>query len=400
MEIKKSRIYQYIKIGSEGRQYFCLKQNPLILAWLLYFKKDTLNLIFTPWVKNPSASWRLDYARHCCHFFINNLKTLIFFVRRQRKLQSHDSLVHLPLYGQLCIPVHRGYKIFDLHKGVVAKVFDPDVKSSSILNEIEGLKKISLIDCAPSLIRWDVKERWYEEEYVSGTSNEASHERLDSEILLKKFYHDISPCLESLILSQNPMTKNLIEYINEIIKILEVSRLSRQESSVSEFNKIESFIDSMVNCLHVEANCSIHLVFTHGDFCPANMLNTKHGMRILDWEGATFRSALFDFFSYFFYRPVCRKVPIRTMALEISQALPLFIWKFSEKSPDVARSVLPSEKIYRWVFYVELLCKEVEREMTDKNLNILQGILEYIDAFNCYEELLAGNSDLQCKSLN
>ena len=394
VKVNELRTYQYIKIGSTGRGwYFCLKQNPLIFAWLLFFKKDTLDLIFTPWVKKTSLGWKLDYVRYCYNVCINNLKTLLFFVRRQRKLQPTDSIVHLPLYGQLCIPVHRGYKIFDFHKGVVAKVFDADVKSSSILNEIERMKKISAIDFAPSLKRWDVKERWYEEEYVSGISNESSQKRLDSEILLKKFYHDVSPCLESLILLQNPMAKNSIEYINEILRVLEVGRVSRQESSVKDFNKIKSFLDSMAQRLRVEGNCLVQLVFTHGDFCPANMLNAKHGIRVIDWEGATFRSALFDFYSYFFYRPACRKVPISQFAFEISEALPSFISSLEEKAPEIYHDLLHFEKVYRWVYYIEQVCVELKRSMTYTQLNLIDCILRYIDAFNLYEDLIAGNVD-------
>ena len=94
VKINKSRTYRYIKIGSDGRQYFCLKQNPLMLLWLLYFKKDTLNLIFAPWAQHTSADWGWGYIRYCYQFFINNLKTVIFFVRRQRKLaQSSRNLV-------------------------------------------------------------------------------------------------------------------------------------------------------------------------------------------------------------------------------------------------------------------------------------------------------------------
>ena len=310
-------------------------------------------------------------------------------MRRQRKLQPNDSIVHLPLYGQLCIPVHRGYKIFNIRKRLVAKVFDSDVTSFSILNEIERLKKISLIDFAPTLKRWDIEKRWYEEEFVSGFSNEASQKRLDSSILLKKFYHDIAPCLDSLILLQNPITENSIEYINGTTRILEVSRLSRQDRTVTEYKKIKSFLDSMVQRLRGEGNCLVHLVFTHGDFCPANMVNTKDGLKILDWECAKYRSALFDFYTYFFYRPVSKKIPVGNLVSEIKEALPFVISMLAKNVPEIADSLRNMENVYRWIYYIEQVCSEMEREMTDKNLPILDYILDYIEAFNQYEELIA-----------
>lgn len=394
-EVKRSqpRTFQYINIGGDGRRYFCLQQNPLIFAWLLYFKKDTLNLIFSPWFKHPFQPWSFGFCRDCCLLLLSNLKTLIFFTWRRRNLRTIDTVVELPLYGQICIPVHKGYKIFDLRRGVVAKVFDPDVNSSSILSEIERLKKVSPIDFAPSLKRWNIEERWYEEEYVSSTFNESSHKLLDSAIFLKRFYHEIVPRLVSLMLWQKPMTNNSIEYIKEIMEIIEVSGLSRRESTVREFNKIQSFLDSVLRRLRVEGNCDVQLVFTHGDFCPANMLKTRHGIRIIDWESAKYRSALFDFYSYFFYRPVYMKIPGAQLVSEINEALPFVISSLAKKTPTISNSLRQFGKVYLWIYFIEEICKGVEREMTDRNLNIVEDILHYIEAFNRYEETLAGNTD-------
>ena len=388
MKRGQPRTFQYINIGGDGRRYFCLQQNPLIFAWLLYFKKDTLSLIFSPWFKNPLQRWSLGYCRDCCRHFLSTLKALVLFIYRRRNLRTNDKVVELPLYGQICIPVHKGYKIFDLRKGVVAKVFDLDVKTSSILTEIEGLKKVSSIDFAPSLKRWNIEERWYEEDYVSSTSNESSHKLLDSAIFLKKFHQEIVPRLESLILMQKPMTNNSIEYINEIMEMIEVSGLSRRESTVREFNKIQSFLDSVLRRLRVEGNCDVQLVFTHGDFCPANMLNTRHGIRIIDWEGTKYRSALFDFYSYFFYRPVSMKIPVPQLVAEINEALPIVIASLAKKTPTIANSLRQFEKVYLWIYFIEEICQEVEREMTDKNLPMVEEILQYIETFNYYEKVM------------
>jgi len=389
----QSRTFQYINIGGDGRRYFCLQQNLLIFAWLLYFKKDTLSLIFSPWFKSPLQRWSFGYCRDCCLHFLSTLKTLIFFICRRRNLRTIDTVVELPLYGQICIPVHKGYKIFDLRRGVVAKVFDLDVKTSSILTEIEGLKKVSPIDFAPSLKRWNIEERWYEEDYVSSTSNESSHKLPDSAIFLKKFHYDIVPRLDSLMLWQKPMTNNSIEYTKEIMEIIEVSGLSRRESTVREFNTIRSFLDSVIKRLRVKGNCDVQLVFTHGDFCPANMLNTRHGIRLVDWESSKYRSALFDFYSYFFYRPVNRKIPVTQLVSEINEALPCVISSLAKKTPTIANSLRQLEKVYLWIYYIEEICKGVEREMTDKNLNIVEDILHYIEAFNRYEEIRAVNTE-------
>ena len=112
-----------------------------------------------------------------------------------------------------------------------------------------------------------------------------------------------------------------------------MSGISRKASTSSEFKKIGYFLDSIVHRLRTEGNCSVYLSLTHGDFCPANMLNTQYGMKVIDWEGVAERSVLFDFYSYFFYRSVCRTVPVITLDSEINEVLPFFLSSVSEKAP-------------------------------------------------------------------
>jgi len=255
------------------------------------------------------------------------------------------------------------------------------------------LQKVSPIDFAPTIKRWNIEERWYEEEYVSSSSVESSHRLPDSAIFLKKFQEDIAPRLNSLILWQKPMTDDSIRYSKEIRKIIEVSGLSKRDSTVREFNTIQCFLDSVIRRLREEGNCDVQLVFTHGDFCPANMLNTRHGIRIIDWENAKYRSALFDFYSYFFHRSCFMNIPVIQLVAEIKKALPFVISSLSKKTPTISNSLGQLEKVYRWIYYIEKIGLEVAREMTDKNLNILEIILQYIEVFNRYEEILTGNTE-------
>ena len=60
-----------------------------------------------------------------------------------------------------------------------------------------------------------------------------------------------------------------------------------------------------------------------------------------------------------------------TLATELNEALPLFITNLDEKAPHISKSFIQLKNVYRWIYYVEQICKEVEREATDKNLNIL-----------------------------
>jgi hypothetical protein len=285
--------------------------------------------------------------------------------------------------------VHKGYKIFDIRRGIVRKVFNQGVDSSTISAEITRLKKVSKIDFAPTIRKWSIKDGWYEEDYIRGSLESGTQP--DSDKLLNRFYRDITPCLEKVMSFQLPVEKKIIEYVNDIRQSLNLTNLPGNEQDLSKTKKVMDFIDLIANQLQNENSCSVYLLFTHGDFCPENMLKTDNGLHIFDWESAAYRSALFDFYSYFFYRPVQHDIAVDKIIIEINAALPFLMSGISLKAHNVSNSLLPLEKTYRWLFYLERISMLVEREKTDKNLDIMNYILRYIDVFNCYEEKVNDN---------
>jgi hypothetical protein len=382
-----SRQYQYVEING---YHFCLQQNPVFLAWILFFKIDTLIAIFKPWLERKIPIFTFTYARHYLGLIKANIKTFIIFILYKSKLRYNSSLTNLPVYGQVCMPVHKGYKVFNLQRGVVVKIFDHDISKLNIENEIEYLKTISQIDFAPTLKKWNVYERWYEEEYIFG-SIDSLHRSHDSAILLNKFFNEIIPCLSILMLLRSPISKTSNDYAREILDKLEACMSSQKILAEKGIDRIKGFIYTMVERLNVLGNSPVQIVFTHGDFCPANILKTKKGIKIVDWESAAFRSMLFDFYSYFFYRPVCRKISVHKVASEIKEALPLFISKLASKDSKFAVNGSTAETTYRSLYYIEFVCKLMERQMTEKRLDIMDFIFRYIEAFNNYDNVAEEN---------
>jgi len=382
MKVDKSRQYQYVKIDD---YYFCLQQNPAVLAWLLFLKRDEL-ITIQPWLKKKNIPlWKMICSRYYWNIFKRNLITLLIFVQCRFNLRKLDT-VHLPVYGQFGISVHKGYKIFNLRSGVVTKIFDPDVDKSSVVSEIEQLKKVSHIDFAPSLRRWDIDERWYQEDYIRGNIA-TSHRSFDSYTFLNAFYGEAVPCMNSLISYQRFLTKDLQAYLQELNGILDISRFTGRQSYSREAEVFGNFVKFTVERLKNSETQSVLLAFTHGDFCPANILSTKDGIRIVDWETAGYRSLLFDFYSYFFYRPVnIKNISVEKMSSELDQALPAFISGVDVKALDVSAYLSTSLNTYRRLYYMEYLCKLMERLLTDKSLNIMDYIMRYIDVFSLYEE--------------
>lgn len=389
MNSQRSIVYQYIKMPNVDKHFFCLQQNILVLAWVLFFKKSSLSAVAKPELNmgfSPKSAVR--EMRRFLGFIRSNLAILIAFMGYKYHRSKTVAVVELPRYGQTCLIVHKGYKVFDFYKNVVRKVFDQDIDPTLIQNEIDLLLQISKFDFAPSIKKWNVEEGWYEEELLQGAPD-ASYIPLASESVLSKFQNHVAQRLKTLILFQEAKVVNAVSYVTDITKTLYDSPLATQKSTIQEFKLTSHFMDLIVGQLRRESDHQVLLVFTHGDLVPANMLNTKQGMKIIDWEGAGYRSALFDFYSYFFNQTSWREVPVNVLVAEIEQGLPMCISELTQHAFEISRSLITSEKFYRWIFYIEMVCRLVDRAMTDKNLPIMKYLQNYTNAFIRYEEFLS-----------
>ncbi len=380
--------YRYIKISGEPKRYFCIQQSLFTLIWLLFLKKNTLaHAAFGSGVRKWSLS-NLQcgiWNKYC--FVRLNLSKVKSFLLYKYHLRKMEMFIEFPFYGQTCVLVNKGNKIFDFRRGIAIKIYRNNIDIASIRVELERLKIGNLFGFAPSIKRWNINERWYEEDYICG-SLDYSRKPWDSSAMQIKFDQDIIPCLESLVLHRTPIQKILAEYLRELEDSLVGANLRREVLAVNKSEKILDFVKSMVKRVQSEGELPIFQVLTHGDFCPANILNTMHGVKILDWESAENRSVLFDFYSYFFFRAAHQGLPVHELALEIGQALPAFISRLFLKMPALCKNIRLFEKTYRHLYYIERVCMLVDRERTDTKLDIMKIMIGYIDVFNQYEEIM------------
>lgn len=394
MSVCQPSHFQYMQLENRSRRFLCLQQNIAVLIWVLFFKKDTIST-----TKNRSESKinALKFLVDCfpssdlVSFFKNNLVALIKFVAYKyhlRKPKSHKSIVSLPLYGHICVPVYKGYKIFDLRREVVMRLFDPDVSFHAISSEIEHMKIASRVSFAPSLRKWDLMERWYEEDYVIGSVDSPRVFSMDSAVFLKSFFQELAPHIIVLITLQNPLIKNAAQSVADLMQHIEDTRIGGQSLLNTDEAKIKDFLNRIVDSLQANKDVPVFHVFTHGDFCPENVLKTQQGMKLIDWECAKYRTALYDFYSYFFYRPCHKNLPIEALAFEINEALSFFVLKISKELPELAGSLSGYESLYRKIYYLERLGYLAEREMTDKKPGIRDLIFRNIEVFDSYEQML------------
>jgi hypothetical protein len=380
-------MYKYIKLSNEDKRFFCLNQNPVSLAWLLFFSINTLSPLVN---NNGDVTWSMKrfkeiIAKRYLESKIN-VRRLVRFVRVKLKDEKFISAVELPVYGQACVLVNKGYKIFDHRLKIVIKVFRDDVDMTTIKNELERLQYSSLFKFGNALKEININQRYYEEEYVEGSLDYSALPRKTNDIL-SKFSLDVLPCLTDLMQKKPEIKVDLIDYLKKVQSTLKLEQLNDSTRADPQIiGAIHNFLDQINRRFNALQNKStVFSLISHGDFCPANMLNTKNGMRILDWESATYRSALFDFYSYFFFRPLHQNFSLKDLEKEIAIALQYLTDKIESMNPSLCINIKSNEMMYRWLFYIERISMLVEREKYDTKLNTARNIVRYIAAFERYE---------------
>jgi hypothetical protein len=357
--------YRYVKIN---RPYFCLQQNPVILAWLLYVKNRSL---------------QLDSLRINRRQAISVVKS---FLQHRFNLRDNTAL-ELPVYGDLCLPVHRGYRVFDLRRRIVTRVFAAQVDTAVVAREIERVRKASLLGFAPTVRRWSIEGRWYEEDFVVGRrAHLALKPKPDA--VVDVYHRDLAPCIEGMILLQPPGSVNVSTYVAQVMHALEKDGLSCPELDATKVKAIESFTTSTAEWLYGSGDRQVELVFSHGDFSLRNVLRTGDSVVVIDWEGADRRSVLFDLHNYFFAEAYYDRINT-SLVPEIREAIASLHSCLTARAPGIARTLPSLVRVYCRLYYLERILMLLEREPTDALLDV---ILRSIEIFSRYEEAVASGS--------
>jgi hypothetical protein len=367
--------YRYLRV--ERRVYLCLRQNLTVLPWLIYRKGKSFE--FSPRDFSDIATgirrllgWGKRLARHV--------------------LFSHDqqSTLMLPFYGHLCLEVHRGYKVFDLDRGTVTKIFKPEVDTSTIMIEIERAKRASAYSFSPEVRRWNVEERWYAEDYVNGEAmvaytNGYPVASSDSKNFLPIYYQYVEPCIVKLITSRPSKLVNTNTYVENIIQTIS-TYFFKEDVDTDKSIIIFGFVDIIIKKLLSETNCHIHTVLSHGDFGPSHIIKDGPKLKIIDWEYMSCRSILFDLYSCFLEQLFFRR-KVNNLIEQIDNAV-LSLQKHLAAKEYILDSchITSSSHIYRWIFYIEQIRSGMEFPDFD-----LGSKLRWVDAFNRFEDMYESN---------
>ena len=355
----------------KGR-YFCLNQNPIKLVFYLYFFNKSLQL-------------------HSGLIRVNPFSDIRRLIQFQLHISGHRNIIRLPFYGSLCLRVHHGYKIFDFKKKTVIKIISPEVNPVLVTNELEAVKNASLLDFAPKLRDCNANDRWYEEDFINGCPFYANP-KSKTTIALKIFHREILPCLKQMILLQQAQTVMLHAYVEKILQSTNrrLESISLIKDKESEWNSIKQFLEINSEALLLKTDTKIPLVFSHGDLSLVNMLNTKKGIKVIDWEGAKPRNPLYDLFNYFFTELYYKRISKELMP-EIKQAIKALNSSVKTYLPEIAKSLQSFSEIYRKLYYLERICMLLMRDESERTIKVIINTIELFDSFENKQSSLLFN---------
>ena len=321
-----------------------------MLAYYLYFKNKSLVL----------------WSGFKTNLILKNLKKLFLI---KLGIDKGAEIINLPIYGNICLSIHQGYKIFNFKKGSVIKIFDRNLPADIVATEIKGVREAGHLDFSPDIVDWNMKDRWFEEELVEGSMGYAILNS-NPNALMSVFRREIIPLLENMILLKKPVYTLLCERVDSCLSIINKgNRLSAPGLDAQKVNSIKKGIGKITESLRKEDNQKICLIFSHGDFSFKNVMITKKRTMVIDWEGVAFRSVLFDLYNWFFTELYYHNGS-SNLVPEISEAISIFKKHLNDKAPDIVQSLSSMASAYRFLFYLERMTMLLQRNLSDKLLDI------------------------------
>jgi thiamine kinase-like enzyme len=353
--------YRYIKINKE---YYQVKQNPLILAWYLILSGRSFQL------RSGKKKTRI-------------IKCLLELILYQLHLRKHANAISVSAPGNLCLRVHRGLKIFDFRRKIVRRIIDQEIDKATVLKEINAVREAGRLNFTPNVMSWNIEEKWYEEDFISGEPCFLSDQSEEVDIL-KLFHKDIAPCLEQMIFLQTPVATDLREHVKKTTSIVKDQELSRSTLDPKNISTLMRYLKTTALPLIKKGTNKINLVFSHGDYSLVNILRTKNGIKVIDWEGVDYRNPLYDLYNFFFTELYYKRAKTN-LVMEINEAILSMQARLYKKFPDIAESLELFASTYRRLYYIERVCMLLERELSNQ---LLKVVIQSIDVFERYENVV------------
>jgi hypothetical protein len=272
----------------------------------------------------------------------------------------------------MCIPVHKGYKVFDFSRAVTTKVFAQDIDTIAAESEIEAVRKVSSLSFTPTLIEAKPGNRWYSETFIPGERSTRTEQSVPDLL----FSQVIADHICEIVLSNPVRTLGLQEYTNSLRASVD-RQLLQLEIDHELSTEVHNFIRRIITNLEAAENIPVQLAFTHGDFSFVNFIfRHKKKVAVIDWESARYRSILHDLYNYFLTELYYGRTR-GDLVNEIDDSISLIARELLQSNESIESETLEkSRDTYRWLYYIERIQVLLDREPSDIQKNVIHHSIE------------------------
>lgn len=339
-----------------GKRYFCLQQSPLALAWSLY----------------TSGSTRMGSA---LGLEPGAARGAVRALLRQKLLPRRplDSRLSLPVYGELCLPVHGGLKVFDLGRRRVTKFFAPEADEALLGREMDAVQTAAELSFAPDVYRTDRAHRCYQEEYVGGGRADLVVPAGGTKALYRS---RIEPCIVELIRLRDPVPVDVEAYIDGGLAAMSRRISSVVGSGAGDLKAVERYMGSIAEAILAEHRGQLDLIYSHGDFSLRNMLIAGERLMVIDWESAGFRSVLCDLYNFFLTEAYYERLSRAEAEAGIDEAI-----RSLASTGAISAEVVESAALLRKVYFFERMLVLLERSLDAHRVRVISRSMKLFEAF-------------------
>jgi hypothetical protein len=392
--------YRYTRVGG---LLLCLDQNPLRLFHLLQTRGRPFRLARQVVNRRPLRVFfecvkLLNIARLVAVLALIKYSAPVW----QRNVISFSQFGHVGLKLRI-----GGYKLFDLERERVITRFSPDLSDAVVACQIKRAREAATCSFAPAVGNISIADRSYTEHYHNG--HPLAIVRMSLE---RKFSDHVIPVIAEIILAREPALVTVQPYVQSLREEIANGASSLRGTlrgsarNEEELERILGFVSEQCGVLMASGWRSVALSLSHGDLHGGNILLTRDGPTVIDWNNLGTKSILYDLHMGLFRaaRPVKRLQPayssdaasVAMFGRQIEAMAHTLVRRLELRCPSAALTLDPFEltgPIYRRLFYVEWVAKAIEKFSEDTSAPGLQRRFEHtvrwIENFSGLEEALS-----------
>ncbi|MGG3912314.1 phosphotransferase family protein [Rossellomorea vietnamensis] len=219
---------------------------------------------------------------------IKRIKVIASYLLAQSKNKHIE--FSLPISGEIVLRIRENnYKVINLKNNNIYTVFNNECEEEIVKN-VSYSKNSRMYE---EIFEVDLKQKVIRAAFYNG-----HHPNLTKASY--KTRKDLEKMFSNLIMSSKTKTVNAQRYADNLVKSI-LTTIKNNSSIISNRDCaiVKEFVEEMhLNFLKKSSKESIILTLSHGDIKQDNIIQTREGIILIDWEFGGFRTPTYDYFKF------------------------------------------------------------------------------------------------------